>query len=922
MDIRLLGPVEVRVDGTSIALGATKQRALLAMLALDAGRTVTTHRLAEGLWGEQVPASAHKMVQHYVSQLRRALNGADGEIVTRGRGYELRLSGDASDVARVEQLLEGDSPQPREALRLWRGPPLADLAEEPFAAAEIRRLEELRLRALELATDEDLAAGRHRQVLADVDALVAEHPLSERLHAQRMLALYRSGRQAEALEAYRDVRRALVDEVGIEPGPELRALHARILQQDPTLDDFPPTHAEPGGLTNLPAQSRRLFGRERELEALCDMLGSDDERLVTLLGLGGTGKTRLAIAVGERMLSSFAGGVWLVTLAGVESPERIVPAIAAVLGVGDAADRPLAESVADRLRQRPTLVVLDNFEQLVAGSTVLADLLARTPGTRALVTSQLPLRLSGERLFRLEPLEPEAAVALFAERARAALPAFDLDAEREGVEAICSRVDGVPLALELAAARTAVMAPRELVARLDRSLEVLARGPRDLPERHRSLRATLEWAYALLQPEEQTVLARLSVFAGPAPLDAVEAVATSGGLDTLSGLVDASLVRRSESAADGVRYAMPEAVREFAAERLAAEGEEPGARQAHAEYVASLAAEARLWAPGRPYALRGRLRALRQEQRVALAWTRSHDPPLHLRLASALAADMTETGRTREAHHELGSALARFAVETPETGWAAVMRAYTAFSLGLHEDPDLLHRGVAALRAASDQALLAAALRTVSLIDSCAGAWGTARTAAEEAVAIEQRRGDAAGLAASLLARADVLVQTGRLEEADRTLAECAALAPALDAATFTVAAVAGDLALLREDWGEAARSYAESACASEGSGSTEQLLIDLQSLAIALVPLGDPEGAIEAAAAAVAIQALTGERGLETMADWSQRLESALVAARSAVPRDTAAEATARGHALSASERGARAQVLADAARGVVLGS
>ena len=181
------------------------------MLALDAGRTVTADRLAEGLWGERMPASAHKMVQHYVSQLRRLLDGDDGEIVTRGRGYELRLGSGESDVAQFEELLDGDGPRPREALRLWRGPPLADVADEPFAAVEIRRLEELRLRGLELAIDQDLASGRHGQVLSEIEALVAEHPLSEKLHAQRMLALYRSGRQAEALGAYREARRVLVD---------------------------------------------------------------------------------------------------------------------------------------------------------------------------------------------------------------------------------------------------------------------------------------------------------------------------------------------------------------------------------------------------------------------------------------------------------------------------------------------------------------------------------------------------------------------------------------------------------------------------------------------------------------------------------------------------------------------------------------
>jgi YVTN family beta-propeller protein len=235
MDVHLLGPVEAVADGTPVALGATKQRALLAMLALEAGQTVPADRLVEGLWGEQSPASAQKMVQHYVSQLRRLLP-AGTEILTRGRGYELRLGGGTTDVARVSALLDGDGARPREALALWRGPPLADVAGEPFADAEIRRLEELRLRALELAVDEDLAAGRHRQALTDVEALLAAQPLSETLHARRMLALYRSGRQAEALEAYRDARRVLVDEAGIEPGPELRGLHERILRQDPSLD--------------------------------------------------------------------------------------------------------------------------------------------------------------------------------------------------------------------------------------------------------------------------------------------------------------------------------------------------------------------------------------------------------------------------------------------------------------------------------------------------------------------------------------------------------------------------------------------------------------------------------------------------------------------------------------------------------------
>jgi YVTN family beta-propeller protein len=252
IEIRLLGIVEASLDGRPIVLGAAKQRALLAMLALHPNQRVSADRLIEGLWGERPPASAPKMVQLYVSQLRKLLNGNGSEIVTRGRGYELRLPADAIDAVHFERLVADaaradppPSPLVREALTLWRGPPLDDIADEPFAVAEIRRLEELWLRARELAIDAALAAGEHRAVLGELDVLVAEHPLRERLHAQRMLALYRCGRQAEALEAYRDARGRLLEEVGVEPGTELRELHNAVLQQDPALD--PPGGARQAG---------------------------------------------------------------------------------------------------------------------------------------------------------------------------------------------------------------------------------------------------------------------------------------------------------------------------------------------------------------------------------------------------------------------------------------------------------------------------------------------------------------------------------------------------------------------------------------------------------------------------------------------------------------------------------------------------
>ena len=263
MRVRVLGPIEASVGGRPVPLGAGKQRALLAMLAVHANRTVSADALLEGLWGEQPPASAPKMVQQYVSQLRRALadggNGDALEILTRGRGYELRVAPDEVDAARFERLVADGAA--REALALWRGPPLADVADEPFAAAEIRRLEELRLTALEQAIDAELADGRHRELVAELEGLVAEHPLSERLHGQLMLALYRSGRQAEALEAYRRARSTLVEQIGVEPGPQLRRLHEAILRQDASLDLGGPGELPRGARDDLAAgRPRRRAG--------------------------------------------------------------------------------------------------------------------------------------------------------------------------------------------------------------------------------------------------------------------------------------------------------------------------------------------------------------------------------------------------------------------------------------------------------------------------------------------------------------------------------------------------------------------------------------------------------------------------------------------------------------------------------------
>ena len=384
MQLRVLGPVEVSADGRSLPLGGSKQRAVLAMLALDANRVVTTDHLIEGLWGDRAPASAPKMVQNYVWRLRTALgDGAGAEILTRGRGYELRIDPDAVDAGRFQRLLteanrgrNGGAPADgaREALSLWRGPALSDVADEPFAAPAIRRLDALRVEAAELAIAADLAAGLHLEVVGEIDALVVQHPLRERLHAQRMLALYRCGRQAEALEAYRAARRTLVEEIGVEPGPELRRLHEAILRQDPALEVEVARPELPRELDA--AGSSPLVGRDRELAWLrtrWERARRGDGGLVTLLGADGMGKTRL---VAELARQAHGDGATVLYASGIDGSASALAAIART-----------------RAARRATLLIVDDAGRAAGEVREATAALQHVLGTRpalAVATSADP----------------------------------------------------------------------------------------------------------------------------------------------------------------------------------------------------------------------------------------------------------------------------------------------------------------------------------------------------------------------------------------------------------------------------------------------------------------------------------------------------------------------------------------------------
>jgi DNA-binding SARP family transcriptional activator/WD40 repeat protein len=399
VQIRLLGHLEASIGDHPVALGGSKQRAVLAMLGLDANRTVTADRLIEGLWGEEPPPSAAKMVQNYVWRLRKSFDTDGGAaIVTRGRAYELQIDSELVDVHRFERLVAEarraapDGDRARQALALFRGDPLADVAGEPFAGAEIRRLEELRLTAEELAIDSDLAAGRHQDVVAEIEALLAENPLRERLHAQLMLALYRCGRQAEALEAYRHARETLVEEIGIEPGPELRQLHAAILRQDPALNVEPAATTLPPELDGAAAPP--LFARDDELERLRGRWRGGEGGLVTLAGAYGMGKTRIAA---ELALACHREGAAVLYASGTGAPEAALAAIARAAAA-----------------RRPTLLVLDDADRApVEVRRALRDLaggpaLALATGQEAAALS----RLEPREAIRLEPLDAGAVRAI------------------------------------------------------------------------------------------------------------------------------------------------------------------------------------------------------------------------------------------------------------------------------------------------------------------------------------------------------------------------------------------------------------------------------------------------------------------------------------------------------------------------------
>lgn len=612
----MIGPLEVRLDDGVLAdVPGSRLRALLIALALNAGRTVHKATLVDWIWGEQPPSDATNALQRLVSRLRKVL--PDGSIAGQPSGYRLLVDPDAVDALRFERLVDraraADGPRRvqllREALLLWRGKAMQDVGLEGSAAfdAAVTRLEGLRLTAMEDRFDAEISLGHGADLVPELTDLVAAHPLRERLVAALMRGLAAAGRDTEALLVYERTREALADGLGVDPSPELSDLHVALLRGEVGRRDE-------SRRTNLRAELTSYVGKDADVGAVRAMVG--EHRLTTLTGPGGAGKTRLATEAARTLVGDLPDGVWLVELAVIGADGDVAQAALAGLGLrdtllGEATDMEPVERLVAALREREMVLVLDNCEHVVEQAAAFAHrLLGECRRLRILATSREPLGITGEALWPVLPLDlptPDAdlgeiesapAVRLLRERARAARQDLVADAATLATMArICRLLDGMPLAIELAATRLRTMSVDQLADRLDDRFRVLTGGSRTALPRHRTLRAMVDWSWELLTDAERTVLRRLSVFVGGASLDAAERVCageaagdTAGEaevLDLLTALTEKSLL--IADAGRSPRYRMLGTIKEYAAQRLVEAGESDLARRAHLDWFVELA---------------------------------------------------------------------------------------------------------------------------------------------------------------------------------------------------------------------------------------------------------------------------------------------------------------------------------------------
>jgi predicted ATPase/DNA-binding SARP family transcriptional activator len=772
----LLGPAVVVGEEGDIPVRGLLRRRLLIRLLLSANLPVPADRLIEDLWDGTAPPSAGSTLKSHISLLRRALGPE--RLTHRDGGYVLALDPDEFDVTLFEQdasrgrslLRAGDFDRAAvvlaRALDHWRGPALTDAADAVWAQPVAAHLNELRAAVIEGRLEARLAMGQTHEIIADAEVAVAEHPLREGLWATLITALYRSGRQADALRSYQRLRQVLAEELGINPSPRLVALEDAILRQDPAIAPsvLLPHRAADRRSNNLSRELTSFIPRPAELADITALL--ERSALVTLTGAGGTGKTRLALRAAWTAVGSY-DQVWWCELAPLQSGGQVARDLAAHMGCADQAEPDLLRTVEHHLAEGQSLLVLDNCEHLLGPVAALVTRLLRSVASlRVLATSRAPLGIEGEVTYRIPSLsvpDPDLiltvddllaceSVTLFTERAASHRPGYTLEPDDcRATATICVRLDGIPLALELAASRTRSMSINEIADRLDDSFEILSGGPRSASARQQTLRACIDWSFDLLTPGERLALARLAVFVGGFDLAAADHVVSSEGplssiVDMVSALVDQSLLQ-VDTNGPLARYRMLETVRQYALARLSElGGEEADARAAHAAYCLQLVEEAAPhFVDGDHLAWRRRLDAEDENLRAAFATLASKPSSADaLRFGAGVSRWWNTRGLYGQEVELLETALDRPDRHVPPLvrGRALSAAGYLLFRRG--ETARAERRLAEALEIASAQgssALRADALRTMAWIAERRGHHNEAARLATDAVeaAIDSR---------------------------------------------------------------------------------------------------------------------------------------------------------------------------------------
>ena len=712
LQLQLLGELQVRLSGTVIPVLPGRQRLLLARLALAEGQFVQVAQLIDDLWEDRPPDSATNALQVYVSALRKLLGPT--AIRTRGRSYALDGTAVIDTAQFRQEITAGLSAAPspgaptasdtlERGLSRWNGRPCQDLDEVAFVLAARVRLVDLYLSGMEAWAATRIGQGAARETVPQLRNLAADHPYREGIHAQLIIALAAAGRQVEALAAYADIRTALAEEFGVDPGDGLQAAHAAVLRNELPVPPPEPTAGRSvrRAMNNLPVALTSFVGREAETSAIADSLAN--ARLVTLTGPGGCGKTRLAINVAEALRERYPHGIWLVELGARTDADEVQQAVAVVLGVGDTPAYALIETLIEHLQDRRLLVILDNCEHLAwACADFSASVLANCPDVRILATSRTPLGIPGEIEWAVSPLDvPDllhipplgrlgeySSVRLFVDRASAVLAGFTLmESNAAAVAAICARLAGIPLALELAAARVRALSVTQVASRLDEQLALLSDTARHGPPRQRTLRQTMDWSFDLLTSTERALFARLSVFAGSFSLEAAEELAADDGdgLEVFSRLVVHSLVA-VERDEDSTRYRLLEPLRQYAATRLADRNESDGIQAWHAAYYVRMAEVAEENLEGGP-GQAGWFRLLEKEWDNLLAALREltgrADMTSVARLISALWRFFLIQGSLRDGRRLIEQALAH-----PSVAGSVRARALRTCGIFTHELSD------------------------------------------------------------------------------------------------------------------------------------------------------------------------------------------------------------------------------------------